>query len=155
MSESDENSGISIARQKCCAFAMKPEALEYRMKKRIAEHPGDVFLRADFEGLGGYAQVGRALRKLVKSERLLRIGYGVYARTATSSISGKPMPPKGLDTLMEAVERLGFKVLPTRMDQDYRNGITTQVPTGRAIAIKGRLRRKLGYNGVYLIFERA
>lgn len=134
---------------------MKPEPLEYRMKKRIAEHPGDVFLRADFEGLGGYAQVGHALRKLVKSEQLLRIGYGVYALAVKSPISGRPMPAKGLATLIEAVERLGFKVLPTRMDQNYRNGKTTQVPTGRAVAIQGRLRRKLGYNGVYLIFERA
>lgn len=136
-------------------MSLKPESLEQRVQRLIAEHPGDVFLRADFEGLGGYTQVGRALRAMVKSEKLLRIGYGVYARAVKSPISRKPMPAKGLATLIEAVERLGFKVLPTRMDQDYRNGITTQVPTGRAIAIKGRLRRKLGYNGVYLSFERA
>ena len=97
---------------------MKPDSLEYRMHRFIAEQPGDVFLRADFEGLGSYAQVGRALQALVNNEQLLRIGYGVYARAVTSPISGKSMPPKGLATLIEAVERLGFKVLPTRMDQD-------------------------------------
>lgn len=136
-------------------MSLKPESLEQRVQRLVAEYPGDVFLRADFEELGGYSQVGRALRAMVKSEKLLRIGYGVYARAVTSPISGKPMPPKGLATLMEAVERLGFKVLPTCMDQDYMNGKTTQVPTGRAVAIKGRLRRRLGYNGVYLSFERA
>lgn len=134
---------------------MHSETIECRLQKHITEHPGDVFLRADFESFGGYSQVGRALRALVKSEQLLRIGYGVYARAVKSPISRKPMPAKGLATLIEAVERLGFKVLPTRMDQDYKNGKTTQVPTGRAVAIQGRLRRKLGYNGVYLIFERA
>ena len=116
---------------------MHSETLEYRLQKHIAEHCGDVFLRTDFEGLGGYAQVGRALRTLVKSEQLLRIGYGVYTRAVKSPISGKLMPPKGLTTLIEAVERLGFKVLTTRMDQDYSNGKTTQVPTGRAVAIGG------------------
>ncbi|MEK6787497.1 MAG: hypothetical protein AABY68_00935 [Pseudomonadota bacterium] len=136
-------------------MSLKPALLEQRVQRLVAEYPGDVFLRADFEGLGGYAQVGRALHAMVKSEKLLRIGYGVYARAVTSPISGKPMPPKGLVTLIEAVERLGFKVLPTRMDQNYSSGKTTQVPTGRAVAIKGRLRRKLGYNGVYLSFERA
>lgn len=136
-------------------MSLKPKSLEQLVQRLVAEYPSDVFLRADFEGMGGYAQVGRALRKLVKSEQLLRIGYGVYARAVKSPISGKPIPAKGLATLIEAVERLGFKVLPTRMDQNYRNGKTTQVPTGRAVAIQGRLRRKLGYNGIYLSFERA
>ncbi len=134
---------------------MKPDSLEYRMHRFIAEQPGDVFLRADFEGLGSYAQVGRALQALVNNEQLLRIGYGVYARAVKSPISGKPMPPKGLETLIEAVERLGFKPLPTCLQQAYTEGKTAQVPTGRAIAITGRLRRKLGYNGIYLSFERA
>lgn len=124
------------------------------MQKYIAEHRGDVFLRADFESVGAYDQVGRALRELIKTEQLLRVGYGVYTRAVKSPISGKPMPPKGLATLVEAVERLGFKVMPTRMEQDYCEGRTTQVPTGRAIAIKGRLRRRLGYDGIYLSFER-
>lgn len=134
---------------------MKSETLERRLQKRIARKHGDVFLRADFEDLGGYDQVGRVLRELVKKEQLLKIGYGVYARAVKSPISGKPMPPKGLATLTEAVARLGFKALPTRMEQDYSSGRTTQVPTGRVIAIEGRLRRKLGYNGINLSFERA
>jgi hypothetical protein len=33
---------------------------------------GDVFLRADFEDLGGYDQVGRVLRKIVREGRLVR-----------------------------------------------------------------------------------
>lgn len=44
---------------------------------------------------------------------------------------------------------------PTRMERDYNAGRTTQVPTGRVIGIKGRLRRRLGYNGFTLSFERA
>ena len=44
---------------------MKPDTLEARLLKRIERKRGDVFLRADFDDLGGYDQVGRVLRGLV------------------------------------------------------------------------------------------
>lgn len=134
---------------------MKPDTLEARLQKRIARKQSDVFLRADFEDLGGYDQIGRVLRDLVRKGQLLKLGYGVYARAIKSPLSGKPMPPKGLATVAEAVERLGVKTAPTRLERDYNAGRTTQVPTGRVIGIQGRLRRKLGYNGIALSFERA
>ena len=42
------------------------------MVKRIARKRSDVFLRADFKDLGGYDQVGRVLRGLVRKGRLLK-----------------------------------------------------------------------------------
>ncbi len=132
---------------------MKAETLETKLKKRIARKHGDVFLRADFEDLGGYDQVGRVLRGLVRQGQLLKLGYGVYARAVSSPLNGRPMPPKGLATVAEAVERLGVKTAPTRLERDYNAGKTTQVPTGRVIAIQGRLRRKLGYNDILVSFE--
>lgn len=134
---------------------MKPETLQTKLQKRIARKQGDVFLRADFEDLGGYDQVGRILRDLVRKGQLIKLGYGVYARAIKSPLSGKPMPPRGIATVAEAVERLGVKTVPTRLEKDYNAGKTTQVPTGRVIGIQGRLRRKLGYNGIALSFERA
>ncbi len=134
---------------------MKPETLETRIEKRIARKRGDVFLRADFEDLGGYDQVGRVLRQLVKQGQLLKLGYGIYSRAVKSPLTGQLIPPKGLTTVTEAVKRLGVETAPTRMERDYNTGRTTQVPTGRVIGIKGRLRRKLGYNGFTLSFERA
>ena len=53
---------------------MKPETLETKVLKRIDRKRGDVFLRADFEDLGGYDQVGRVLRELVRKGRLVRVG---------------------------------------------------------------------------------
>ena len=65
------------------------------------------------------------------------------------------MPPKGIATVVEAVQRLGIKTVPTRLEQDYNAGKTTQVPTSRVIGIEGRLRRKLSYNGIPMNYERA
>ena len=83
---------------------MRSENLEARVLKRIARKRGDVFLRADFRDLGGYDQVGRVLRGLVRNGQLLKVGYGVYTRAVKSPFSDKPMPPKGLTTLTEALE---------------------------------------------------
>jgi hypothetical protein len=134
---------------------MKPETLETRLLKRIDRKRGDVFLRADFDDLGGYDQVGRGLRNLVRRGRLLKLGHGIYTRAAKSPFTDKPVPPKGLRTMKEALTRLGIETMPTRMEQAYNARETTQVPTGRVVAVRGRVRRKIGYDGVFLSFERA
>jgi hypothetical protein len=134
---------------------MRAENLETRVMKRIARKRGDVFLRADFRDLGGYDQVGRVLRGLVHNGRLLKVGYGVYTRAIRTPFSDKPVPPKGLATLTEALKRLGVEVTTTRLEQDYNAGRTTQTPTGRVVAVRKRVRRKIGYNGVFLSFEHA
>jgi hypothetical protein len=134
---------------------MKPETLEERLLKRIDRKRGDVFLRGDFEDLGGYDQVGRALRTLTRRRELVKVGQGLYARARKSSITGEPVPAKGLATLNEALERVGVETVPTRLEQAYNAGETTQVPTGRVVGVTRRVRRKIGYNGVTLSFERA
>ncbi len=129
-------------------------SLPDRLEKRIARKRGDVFLRADFDDLGGYDQVGRALRQLVVKGRLMKIGQGLYTRATTSPLSDTPVPPKGLGTLREALQRLGVKTAPTRWDEAYNSGKSTQVPTGRVIGVRGRVHRKIGYNGITLKYER-
>ena len=135
---------------------MKPESLKERLEKRIARKRGDVFLRADFGDMGGYDQVGRALRELVRGQ-LMKVGYGMYAPLAPSLIDGKPTLTKGIRELAtEALGRLGIETVPTRMEQAYNARQTAQVPTGRVIGILGkRIRRKIGYGEMFLSFERA
>ena len=135
---------------------MKPENLETRVLKRMARKRGDVFLRDDFSDLGGYDQVGRALRRLVRTGQLVKIGQGLYTRAAPSPFDGKPAPVKGLRALAtEALGRLGIETAPTRLEQAYNAGQTTQVPAGRVVAVTKRVRRHIGYNGTFLSFERA
>ena len=134
---------------------MKPETLETRLLKRIDRKRGDVFLRADFDDLGGYDQVGRALRQLVREGRLVKVGQGLYARARPSITSGAPVPVGGLSALKAALRRVGVETLPSRLEQAYNAGDTTQVPTGRVVGVSRRVRRKIGYGGFSLSFERA
>ena len=131
------------------------QTLESQLSERIDRKRRAVFLRADFADLGGYDQIGRALRQFVLNGRLMKIGSGLYVRTRPSVIDGKPTPVKGLRVLAdEALRRLGIKTAPTRLEQDYSAGKTTQVPSGRRVAVNKRVRRKIGYNGVTMSFER-
>jgi len=134
---------------------VKPETLEDRLLKRIDRKRGDVFLRSDFDDLGGYDQVGRVLRKIVREGQLIRVGQGLYARARPSITSGEPVPARGLTTLTEALGRVGIETVPTRLEQAYNAGETTQVPTGRVVGVRRRVRRKVGYGGMNLSFERA
>jgi hypothetical protein len=130
--------------------------VEKQIARRIARKRGDVFLRTDFSDIGGYDQVGRALRDLVRKGTLIKIGLGLYARARPSFRGGKPTPMNGLRTLKEGLRRLGIETGPSRADLAYNSGRSEQVPTGRVVALRGkRTRRQIGYDGFFLVFERA
>ncbi|MBP6825967.1 MAG: hypothetical protein KA165_05310 [Saprospiraceae bacterium] len=129
--------------------------LERKIAVRISRKKSTVILRKDFDDLGGYDQVGRALRTLAAKGKIMKIGYGLYARTTLSSLSGKPVPEKPLPSLAkEALQRLGVETAPSTLEKAYNADKSTQVPTGRMIAVKGRVSRKIGYGGAYISYER-
>ena len=128
--------------------------LESRIAYRIKRNAAAVFVRQDFEDIGGYDQVGRILKQLVEKEVLINLGYGIYARAKKSSVSGKTIPEKSLPELsQEALKKLGVKIVPSQAEQEYNSGSSTQVPTGRVIGVRGRISRKIGYDGKYITFE--
>lgn len=130
--------------------------LAYKIAARIRRKKALVFVREDFADLGGYDQVGRILRALARKGELVKIGYGLYAKAKISSLTGQVVPAAPLPTLAkEALERLGVETAPSRLERAFNAGQTTQVPTGRLIAVKGRISRKIGYGGAYVNFEPA
>ena len=125
------------------------------MATRIARRQSPVLLREDFDDLGGYDQVGRALLTLTKKGKLIKIGYGLYARARTSSLTGNTVPVEPLPTLAKkALDRLGAAPGPSRAAIDYQQGRSTQVPTGRLISVTKRISRKIGYNNISIAYER-
>lgn len=132
----------------------KRKSLEAKVRYRLGQKKAQVFVREDFDDLGGYDQVGRALRKIVSKGDIVKIGYGLYAKTKVSSITGKRVLVETLPRIAkEALTRLKVKVAPSKMEIAYNQGKSTQVPTGRVIAVKGRISRKIGYGGAYVSFE--
>ncbi|NII28161.1 hypothetical protein HB364_23970 [Pseudoflavitalea sp. X16] len=132
------------------------KTIESRILSRIARKKSNILLREDFIDLGGYDQVGRALLQLIRKGRIVKIGYGLYAKAKISSLTGETLPVEPLPILArEAMKRLGIKVSPTKAEIDYQAGRSTQVPTGRLIGVSNRISRKIGYKGASVYYERA
>jgi hypothetical protein len=148
-------SGVGFLR----ALAMrKPLTLKQRVAKSIARRrDADVFLPGDFRRLSGEDQVLRALRQLVAEGRLMRLGYGVYARAAKSSLTGQPM----LDSqngfagaARQALTKLHVAWQPTDSERAYNEGRSTQIPVNPAVKVKGRFQRRLSDGQRVLRLER-
>jgi hypothetical protein len=126
-----------------------------RIERKIARSRRNVFVRDDFGDFGSYDAVGRALRRRAQDGKLIRIGNGIYAKAEYSRLTGKPAPLVGIKALAsEALKLLGYKVSPSSLEQSYNRGRSTQVPTGRTIAVEKRPRRRIGYDGKFVVFER-
>lgn len=128
--------------------------LEKRILARIVRKKVSILLRKDFLDLGGYDQVGRALKHLADNGKLVRIGYGLYSKARVSSLTGETIPTASLPTLAkEALERLGVKIMPSQAELAYNEGRSTQIPTGRLITVKSRVNRKISYKDAIIKYE--
>lgn len=131
--------------------------LNERIRERIGRRRDDVFLTREFRDLGGEDQVLRALRGMVRDGQLVRLGYGVYGRAETSSLSGKPiLAARGgfIDAARQALDKLGVEWEPTEFQRAYNEGRSTQVPVNPAVRVKSRFSRRLSYQDAELRLER-
>lgn len=134
---------------------MALNSLKSKVKYRISRNAGVVFVPADFSDLSDRDQVGRALRELVREDVLIRFGRGLYAKARRSSLNNKLVPAKPLPELArEALtQKLGIEVVSSQEQTNYNSGQSTQVPTGRLIAVKGRVSRKMAYDGKAIKYQ--
>ena len=128
------------------------------MQTRVARCRSDVFVPGDFKDLAGEDQVLRGLRQLVRDNRLVRLGYGVYGRAVVSRLSGRPMlcAENGFNgAARQALTKLGVAWEPTEAERAYNEGRSTQIPVNTVVRLKeGRFSRRLSYSGAELVLER-
>lgn len=132
--------------------------LKQKIEYRIARRPkDDVFLPREFADLAGEDQVLRALRGLVKEARLMRLGYGVYARAVRSRLSGRLMvdSPNGFSgAARQALTKLQVPWEPSSSERAYNEGRSTQIPVNPKVKVKSRFQRRLSDGRVELQLER-
>jgi len=120
-------------------------SIKARMIRSLSMRRSEIILRSDFTPIGSQSQISRILNEFVSEGRLVRIGYGVFAKTRISSISGKAVPREPLEVLAEeTLRRLRIDAIPGNAQRDYASGQSTQVPV-QAVFNTGRRRisRKL------------
>lgn len=134
---------------------MRGMSIKERINRSIGKSKSEAFIRFEFSKFGSPAQVNRAVRELTKEGRLVRLGYGVYAKSRPSSISGKPVPRKSLQGLaFEALRKLNVQVELGIWQKRYRDGKTTQVPmTADIFTGTRRISRKLVLGGQRVFYE--
>jgi hypothetical protein len=138
---------------------MKLSTLKALMLQKIQSSGHNAFFRKDFLDLGGtYVQVGTVLKELCAEEKLRKVGHGIYGKTELCTVEpyvGRVILSAGITELApEALTRLGFKVVPSQAVLDYNSGVSTQVPTGRRLRIKGkRTKRKIQYRKASITYE--
>lgn len=134
---------------------MALNSLKSKIKYRINRSKSAVFTPSDFFDLSDRDQVGRVLRQLLVDEMLIKFGQGLFAKAKRSSLTGKVIPIKPLPELAKEAltEKLNIEVVTSRELQAYNDGLTTQVPTGRVIAVRGRVSRKMAYDGKSIKYQ--
>jgi len=133
---------------------MSVQRIDERVARSVGRSTAEVFLRSDFEQIGSYAQVGKALNSLTRRGRLFRLGYGIYAKARTNPLTNQPMPRKPLESLaLEALNKLGIPVKLGRAAREYLAG-STQVPTRISYDTGSRrVSRKLRVGREEVMFE--
>lgn len=131
------------------------ESIEYKALSRLKTIRGSAVLRKDFNGLGSYRQISRAITRLIDEKKLVKIGKGIYAKAYLSKYSSTPLIINGTDSaLRAALKRLGIAYEPGSAEKAYNEGKTTQVPARNIVKLKSRCRRRIGYKNSELIFEK-
>src|ERR1700723_1737619 len=123
------------------AMARRRITLRQQLEERIAGRGDDAFLTREFLDLAGERQVLRALRELTEAGKLIRLGYGVYARAEVSPLTQQPMlAGDGFGAVSRQVlDKLKVAWEPTRAEREYNAGRSTQVPmTPRVHLRRGR-----------------
>ena len=134
---------------------MALNTLKSKIKYRISRSKNAVFVPSDFFDLSDRDQVGRVLRQLIEEEVIIKFGQGLFAKAKRSSLTGKLIPIKPLPELaVEALtQKLHVEVVNNNELQEYNSGLSSQVPTGRVIAVKGRVSRKMAFDGKSIQFQ--
>jgi hypothetical protein len=140
------------------AMAGRRTTLKDRIEARVAKRRDDAFLTREFLDLGGERQVLRALRELTDEGKLIRLGYGTYARAEISPVTKQPMlAGDGFGAVSRQVlDKLNIGWEPTATERAYNEGRSTQVPMTPRVRLRpgNRFSRKLRYKAMELAFER-
>lgn len=126
---------------------LKRPSLERQVESKIGRcWKRGVFTRKDFVAFGGYDQIGRALLKLTRQGKVIRLGYGLYAKARRNRITGLPMiaAAGGFDQVAkESLDLLGVKWQSGVAERNYDTG-STQIPVNTQVLVSGRFNRRIG-----------
>ncbi|MFA6409781.1 MAG: DUF6088 family protein [Gammaproteobacteria bacterium] len=134
---------------------VKPEnTIKSKMQKKLDALTSNVILRKDFIDLGDQRQISRGLKQLVKDNKLVKIGYGIYAKSKISKYTNRVVIANGSDfAFREALDRLNVKWEPNWAEKENVSGRSTQLCAAIMVRLKSRFRRSIYTSNSKLLYE--
>ena len=130
------------------------KTLKDKIQYRIRKSKNNTFLADDFMDLSDMDQVLRALRELIKSNEIIKVGKGVYTKARQSAITKEYVPIDNLrDIALYVLRKLGIKTVPTKEEVAYNNKLTEQVPNSYIIGVNKRFSRTISFNNARIQYE--
>ena len=120
-----------------------------RMKKAKR---GWVFFTSDFAVYGNSKACNKALERLSKQEKIMRVGRGIYTVPRRSKFFGRVLP--GIEEIAQGIARRDkARIIPTGLFAENLLGLSTQVPM-KIVYLTDGTPRKLMIDEVPLIFKK-
>ena len=130
------------------------KSITYKVLEHISASSQHVILRKDLLHLGAYRQISRAIKALIQQKKLVKIGFGIYAKAYESKYAEEALIEGGFDNASrEALGRVGVSWELSKAEKAYNNRETQQVPTQNYVRLKSRFRRKITHGNRQLFFE--
>ncbi|MEB0136059.1 DUF6088 family protein [Actimicrobium sp. CCC2.4] len=123
---------------------------------KVKRSSSSVFLRNEFDRLGDYRQVSRAISEVVSGGMLIRVGFGLYAKARPSTINGQPVPIEPLLRIgLEVMKKIGVDADVGNDAMELREGRRTQVPMLPIINVgKSRVSRRIYIGKRQVVYEK-
>jgi len=107
---------------------------------RLSKRQGEAVPVRDFLDLGTRAAVAQALSRLVRQEKIRRVGRGLYELPRVGKLLNKPVVQSPDELVRAWARKNGLRVVPSGAYAANLLGLTTQVPAKITYYTNGRTR---------------
>ncbi|MDR1584174.1 MAG: type IV toxin-antitoxin system AbiEi family antitoxin domain-containing protein [Prevotellaceae bacterium] len=131
--------------------------MDYTIENRIFERMkkakrGVVFFATDFAAYGNSKTCNKALERLTKQEKVMRVGRGIYTIPRKSQFFDRITP--NIETIAHGIARRDkARIIPTGLFSENLLGLSTQLPM-KVVYLTDGAPRKLVIGTTPLIFKK-
>ncbi|MDR1553823.1 MAG: type IV toxin-antitoxin system AbiEi family antitoxin domain-containing protein [Prevotellaceae bacterium] len=127
--------------------------IEYKIFERMKKAKrGVVFFTVDFTSYGSSKTCNKALERLAKQGKIMRIGRGIYTIPRKSRFFGHVTP--SIETIAQGIARRDkARIIPTGLFSENLLGLSTQVPM-KIVYLTDGAPRELMIGDIPLVFKK-
>lgn len=128
--------------------------VETEIENMVLGDPQDtIYMWSDFQDLGNYTAIRKALSRLVEDKLLRRLARGIYKKSHFSSLLNEEVEASPDEVARAIAKRNRWTIVPSGDTALNYLGLTTQVPASYHYASSGPTKETKLDNGIVLHFK--